>query len=1170
MTMNVISKIVRNKWFIGIVGLLLFSLLVWFGLGFIRFGESNTVVSGFVRSIIIGMAWLTWFTWNISQLWVSKYQNSKFLSELSAETEDGSQATPANVHTEEELKNMSKRFRSAVDVLKSTRFSSSKGRVNLYELPWYVIIGPPGAGKTTALVNSGLDFPLAGSHGKQSLGGVGGTRHCDWWFTNDAVLIDTAGRYTTQDSHASVDSSAWGAFLQLLRKYRRRRPINGVIVAVSIQDIILGSEEKREEYARKIRSRIDELQKQLEVHFPIYFVFTKMDLIAGFNEYFSTYSQPEREQVWGVTFEDTLTGQSFSEEKFKIEFLHLVKKLNDRVLSQIHSEKNIDKRSSIQNFPSQFESLENDISNFVRQCFSGHRFNLPPLLRGVYFTSATQEGSPIDRMTAKLSRDFNLENKQKSVLSLGAGKSFFINRLFKDVIFEEAELVGVNKKVEAMLAWSRRAAFVALIGIFVLSLSVWIGGVAQNKILISKVASSYNTYKVAQKSLAGSSGAVSMKEALQLLDPLLKGTRVYDEKKNSLLSWLGLYDSRVSKTIQSVYEAELNNTLLVAYANMVEQQLNGLSERDDELFSTLKVYLMIFDKEHRDYQFLQNYTVERLAGMYKNDQQSQDKLLEHFQNLTRIGFIEPQNANEELIASVRSKLYQIPLAQRVYAQLKQEGDNPKLVNLYHEIGGNTLQLFGVSERDPLFNMPYLFTKQGFNKTKLDTNSSFMQGIKNEYWVYGDEYKSKVDKTDLVKLSTDVEQLYLLEYADKWSHFYTSFNLEAFPRGGMMIARLKRLADPVSSPLLKITDLVVKHTQLNKSSSLVKSVAGDKGLIAGAADKLVTKNLVDKQFSKTHQITEALNEQPAKIQDYLIAVSELVEFLTEIEAASDSNQAAYDIARARFTGEDENPIQNLGMLSESAPDQFKVWLKSIAQYSWADVLTMSKQHLDDKWRRQVYDAYRQDISGRYPALASARTEINVGSFNEFFKKNGVYHAFFEDYLSPFVDTRNWKLKVYDGNTLGISQNTLSQLNRADMLRKAYYSSGDELTIDFRVKAEKLSSNARLFSLETGEHRFSYSHGPRLEKPITWVAGVSGRTRFFFEGLNGNIVNSQYAGNWSLLRFYDNSGKANTVNTLTKSLEISKDGYSTKINLYSNVKINPFNFGLIRNFYVEAML
>src|SRR5690554_7004082 len=94
--------------------------------------------------------------------------------------------------------------------------------------------------------------------------------------------------------------------------------------------------------------------------------------------------------------------------------------------------------------------------------------------------------------------------------------------------------------------------------------------------------------------------------------------------------------------------------------------------------------------------------------------------------------------------------------------------------------------------------------------------------------------------------------------------------------------------------------------------------------------------------------------------------------------------------------------------------------------------MSKQHLDDKWRHQVYDVYRQDISGRYPALASARTEINVGSFNEFFKKNGVYHAFFEDYLSPFVDTHNWKLKVYDGNTLRSEEHTSELQSRPHLV------------------------------------------------------------------------------------------------------------------------------------------
>ena len=48
--------------------------------------------------------------------------------------------------------------------------------------------------------------------------GVGGTRYCDWWFTDEAVLIDTAGRYTTQDSDAKADRRSWLAFLDMLRR----------------------------------------------------------------------------------------------------------------------------------------------------------------------------------------------------------------------------------------------------------------------------------------------------------------------------------------------------------------------------------------------------------------------------------------------------------------------------------------------------------------------------------------------------------------------------------------------------------------------------------------------------------------------------------------------------------------------------------------------------------------------------------------------------------------------------------------------------------------------------------------------------------------------------------------------------------------------------------------
>jgi type VI secretion system protein ImpL len=169
------------------------------------------------------------------------------------------------------------------------------GAAALYSLPWYVIIGPPGAGKTTALKHSGLVFPFAGAGGG-AVRGVGGTRNCDWWFTNEAILLDTAGRYTTQ----ADDRDEWIAFLQMLLRYRKQ-PINGVLVAVSITDLIDANEPQIEAMGKNIRARIDEVMTQLHMVVPVYVLFTKCDLIAGFSEFFGDLRKTERAQAWGAT-----------------------------------------------------------------------------------------------------------------------------------------------------------------------------------------------------------------------------------------------------------------------------------------------------------------------------------------------------------------------------------------------------------------------------------------------------------------------------------------------------------------------------------------------------------------------------------------------------------------------------------------------------------------------------------------------------------------------------------------------------------------------------------------------------------------------------------------------------------------------------------------------------
>ena len=193
-----------------------------------------------------------------------------------------------------EIEQFKKQLEAAINSLKNSKLGKGKsGKAALYALPWYMFIGPFAAGKTTAIQNSGLDFPF----GKDSFRGVGGTRNCDWFFSTKAIFLDTAGRYITQ----TEDRPEWVAFLNTLKKNRKRKPINGVIVAINIDEIVNSDKNKLFEHARNVRQKMDELIENLEINFPVYIVFTKCDLIQGFIEYFGDFSETERSQIWGAT-----------------------------------------------------------------------------------------------------------------------------------------------------------------------------------------------------------------------------------------------------------------------------------------------------------------------------------------------------------------------------------------------------------------------------------------------------------------------------------------------------------------------------------------------------------------------------------------------------------------------------------------------------------------------------------------------------------------------------------------------------------------------------------------------------------------------------------------------------------------------------------------------------
>jgi type VI secretion system protein ImpL len=329
--------------------------------------------------------------------------------------------------------------------------SGWRSKAYLYEKPWYVIIGPPGAGKTTALVNSGLHFPLT----DQTLQGVGGTRNLDFMFTDEAILLDTAGRYTSQDSDDSVDARGWQSFLGLLAQHRPEQPINGLILAIPIDELAGGDVERIDMHAEAVRRRLAELRRALGVIVPVYLFITKADLLAGFMEYFAHLDAEQRRQPVGHTFAVTATP---SLDGIAAGYDELVGEIAIRQPTLLHRDADARRRSLILGFPSQLSALRNRILRFMSRAFLSDPGGFQ--LRGLYLTSGVQQGAPLDQIIAGLPG----VRRAGEAPDPASARAFFINRVLTDVMFKEAGLVQFDGPTRRQRRRRRIAGLSAIAG----------------------------------------------------------------------------------------------------------------------------------------------------------------------------------------------------------------------------------------------------------------------------------------------------------------------------------------------------------------------------------------------------------------------------------------------------------------------------------------------------------------------------------------------------------------------------------------------------------------------------------------------------------------------------------------------------------------------------------
>src|SRR5215471_9135790 len=343
------------------------------------------------------------------------------------------QAEAARPDRRPEILALQAQMKDAIGALKRTKLARAGGKAALYALPWYVIAGPPAAGKTTALEQSGLKFSSAGS-GRPKIRGTAGTRNCDWWFSQEAILLDTAGRFTTEDD----DQPEWLAFLDTIRRFRPEKPLDGLVVAIAVTDLVGANELQTEEMANKIRSRVDEVMERLGVALPVYVMFTKADLIAGFVEFWGDLSKQQRGQPWGAAF--GLDDERLDEpgRAFETEFDLLVTSLHRRLLDRLPRERAPEVRAKILQFPVEFRALRLPLAHFIDEFCRQDAYREAPLFRGFYFSSGTQVGRPIDRVLSNMLRGFELPPTAGGERAPAAqSQSYFVTDVFRSVIFPD-------------------------------------------------------------------------------------------------------------------------------------------------------------------------------------------------------------------------------------------------------------------------------------------------------------------------------------------------------------------------------------------------------------------------------------------------------------------------------------------------------------------------------------------------------------------------------------------------------------------------------------------------------------------------------------------------------------------------------------------------------------
>jgi type VI secretion system protein ImpL len=1057
---------------------------------------------------------------------------------------------------------LTKSAEELVQFLKSSNLAA-KDKDAIYSLPWYLVMGTPKSGKSSLVLGSDLNFQTLPSQRQSEQKFIRPTRSVDWRVTNDAVFLDTAGRYQTE----GADEDEWTALLETIKKYRGKRPLDGLLLTVSTERILHADERSVEESAKVLRARLDDARQRLNVKFPVYLIFTHADAIEGFRDSFSQSKQEGKNLVWGATIplEKTENAQSLFDGEYEL----LQDSVMQRRLMRLSAPFPPVRQLRIFNFPLHFGAARRKLGAFVSTLFRPNPFSESPFLRGFYFTAV-----PVNR--PKIDGNQTLTNMRQTV-----GQTFFTERFFRDVLLRDKDLVRTlqqQRQKPPIWGWIFTAlgAFLvaALLGLVALSLY-------NNKVLLDEASEKGKAVLDIYKADANSKTSPLEKDEertrqeIKALDNLRSFMVKLDQYEREGAPWtmrFGLYSG------DKIYR----DRLLPIYFNAVEQrfkrpvvikleddlkkftstQVTGAPDQQDEVlganYDLLKAYLMLSaeHKQRAESTAVINALKQHWAVESKVPADLTEVALEQLnfyaQQVDREQF-PPIRVDEKLVETARQKLRSYPAVNRYYKRKVTEISK----QIETEIGVMTAErILATNSGDTRFiegsyTVPGAYTLEG-NQLMKTAISEAGAKLSEDDWVMGEVGKADISQTSD---TATLETRYYRDYADQWRAFVKGLNIRPYDKESAEQALFA--FSSANSPLEILLKEVARQTNLSAKPQTQGWWDWITSRFRSAQKKETGGNTaVEKEFRPLFEFVGEEGKTNAPVERYRGQISEVAKKystfspgqLEEISRNFDGNNSQFpQLAKAESSIKSMLGAFNQTPSGQEVADFLQKPLGNLQILLGAD----AQSQLAKTWTDKLLPMAKNLEKG-YP-FETAESEADLKNLRTFLKpKTGELSKFFDERLKNYFETAEGRLKVKESSEVEFSDEFVSYLNNAFRLQRALYGDSGatekfeydfrlnpvkdaiiEITIDGQqIKSEETASAKLVFPAASGQTgvlmKFASTGGATLTTPSAPPANSSANSANSNVNAVRNTVQTNndssttqkiWQGNWGLFRFFD---------------------------------------------------